>query len=305
MKNILKKLTFLVLRCSGIHVLWHLAFQRHALTILCYHSPEAEIFAKHLAKLRRHFNIISLRDYVTFVRSGKTNQLPPFPLVITLDDGHANNVKLLEAIQTYKVPVTIFLCSGIVGSQRHYWWTKVGSKDELQRLKRMSNEARLAALTQLGVSNKATYPQRQALSRDEILDMAPFIDFQAHTRFHPILPNCTPDQAWEEIAGSKTDLEKDYSFDIFSFAFPNGDYCDRDLKFAQMAGFACAVTLDGGLNESTTDLYRLKRIAVSDDADLNELTVKASGLWAFISTLFRMHRDYGYQQRPLVSKESG
>ena len=45
-----------------------------------------------------------------------------------------------------------------------------------------------------------------------------------------------------------------------------------------------AVTVDCGFNTVNSDLLRLKRLPVNDTEDMNELIVKASGLWEFVKT---------------------
>lgn len=253
------------------------------MTILCYHDPEPDVLAAHLDQLRRYYSIVSLRDFVAWRRSGGSNELPRHPLVITLDDGHVGNAKLLDLVIRETLPITIFLCSGIIGTQRHFWWKDVGTVAERKHLKDLPNEERLRELDRLGYREDTSYTDRQALSREEIQAMAPYFDFQAHTRFHPLLPKCTDARARDEIVGCKEDLATYYGLDIYAFAYPNGDYCDRDVMLVKHAGYACALTIDEGSNNERDDLYRLKRILIPDNAGMNEVVVKASGLWATLN----------------------
>ena len=66
---------------------------------------------------------------------------------------------------------------------------------------------------------------------------------------------------------------------------------------AQEAGYECAITVDPGFNSQNTDLFKLKRLSIKDDADVNELIVKASGLWAYTKKLLG-HQNYGYTILP-------
>ena len=43
-------------------------------------------------------------------------------MVVTFDDGHIKNHSLLPVFKKYQVPVTIFLCSGIVDTGKHFWF---------------------------------------------------------------------------------------------------------------------------------------------------------------------------------------
>ena len=91
---------------------------------------------------------------------------------------------------------------------------------------------------------------------------------------------CDATKAKNEIAKSKTDLEKKLGAKVDFLAYPNGDYLLRDVETCKKAGYLAAVTLDPGFNDAGTDVYRLKRISICDNASINQLVVKTSGVWA-------------------------
>ena len=293
MKSRIKRALFLLLCWCGLPRLWRFWSQRGNVTILCYHDPAPDVLAAHVAQLRHDYSIMSLRDFVAWRRSGGRETLPRYPLVITLDDGHLGNARLLDLVMREKLPLTIFLCSHIVGTRRHFWWKEVDTATERLRLKNLPDGERLRELERWGYREETEYPERQALLRKEVLAMAPHIDFQAHTRLHPVLPKCTTARSRDEIAGSKEDLMRDFGLDVYAFAYPNGDYSDRDADLVARAGYACALTIDAGSNGAQTDIYRLKRIVIPDDAGVNEMLVKASGLWATLNQLAGRRPHYG------------
>lgn len=264
---------------------WQFLCQRRKLSILCYHDPDPALFARQVAALKAHFNIIALRDYAKAHANNTVDQLPKYPLVITIDDGHVRNFQLLEVIAREKVPVTIFLTSGVVGTNRHFWWTGVDSEDELDPLKSAPYAGMDLHLANLGGVREAAYPTRQALSEQEIRTMAPFVDFQGHTRFHPVLPLCSMAEAKDEIAGCKKELEDRFAFDIYAFSYPHGRYGAREIALAKQAGYACAVTVEEGLNNVRANPFQLKRMYILDDAGPLEVVVKASGLWTALRRL--------------------
>lgn len=266
---------------------WQFCFQKNKPSIVLYHDPSPECFAAQIKELQKYFNFISLRDYIAARSNNMLHRLPKYPLIITIDDGLVGNFRLLDTIVEKRVPVTIFLTSGVVSTNRHFWWTHVKSEDEFLRLKKASNEEVAAELGRSSYSKTVAYSTRQALNACEIEKMAPYIDFQAHTRFHPVLPTCTADEAYDEISGCKADLEKQFAFDIYALAYPHGDYCDRDIELAKQAGYLCALTVDAGLNSKSTDMFRLKRIYMPDDAGSKEAVVKASGLWTALKKPFK------------------
>ena len=236
--------------------------------------------------MKSHYNLIGLNDYLDAVANG--DSLPTKSVVITFDDGHAGNYELLPLIERMQIPITVFLCSGIVGTNRHYWFRHSDEvTPELPRLKRLPEKERLERLKTMGFDKLQQYSDRQALSKEEILKMAPWVDFQSHTCFHPILPLCDDLTAEDEIVNSKVQLENDYGFRIRSLSYPNGDYSDRDVEIAKQAGYECGVTVDAGYNDRNADLFRLKRVSVNDAKTLDELIVKASGCFILLKRILR------------------
>lgn len=295
---------FVLLRCSGIPFILRKLFQRRAVTILCYHDLPPRIAERHFHILGKRYNFISLRQYLDW-RSGKMNTtLPIYPLVVTFDDGHKGNFALIEPLKSAGVPATIALCSALVGTNRHFWWTEAADVHDREALKHVSDQDRLARLTELGYSETRDYASRQTLSAEEIAAMRDVVDFQSHTRSHPILPTCSYERAQDEIAESRRELEGRFRLPVYAFVYPNGDYCDRDIALVRDAGYECALTLDGGFNTADTDLFRLRRIPVEDHAGASELIVKASGFWEMLRTTFRLRR-YGYWNKPhMVARTS-
>ena len=115
---------FKLIRYTGLPFLFRELVQRNKVTILLFHDIEAEKAAQAFAFIKRHYNIIGLQDYLQAIASGK--RLPKKSVIITFDDGHASNYTLLPLIKKYQIPITIFLCSDIVGTRRHFWFKHCG-----------------------------------------------------------------------------------------------------------------------------------------------------------------------------------
>lgn len=294
MKLGIKSAVFSLGNRAGIAALWRKLYQHKAVTILCYHDPSPGVMTMHLAWLSKHYNMISLEDYLSW-RKGKKVQLPSCALVVTLDDGHSGNANLFDIYRHHGVKPTIFLCSDIVGTKRRFWWQGVASESRRQFLKRLPDAARLVALRQSGFEETQEYADRSALSSEEIGAMRGTVDFQAHTRLHPVLPMCDEQRARDEIFGCKRIFAERFGLETWAFAYPNGDYCDRDVRLVKEAGFDCALTIDAGFNDDRTDLFRLKRILIPDDASVDELAVKASGFWSVLMRLAGKKPAFGYQ----------
>lgn len=290
----MSNIMFKILRYSGAAWLWREMVQRRLVTFLLFHDMDAFDAERNFAYLKQHYNIIGLQDYLQAVRVGL--KLPHKALVITFDDGHASNRSLLPTLQRMHVPVTIFICSEIVDTQRHFWFRhNEETKAQVEALKCIPNTERLQWMACMGFSQEKEFGERQALTADEITEMKFTVDFQSHTCFHPILPQCDDDTARHEILDSKHQLEERYGLDINTLSYPNGDYSERDIRLARDAGYICGVTVDSGYNTLRSDLFRLKRFSVNDAHTTEELMVKACGLYALIK--HKLHKpSYGFKK---------
>src|SRR5437867_1528638 len=297
LNRLFRSTAFAVLRFSGLPCLIREIWRRNKVTIVVYHGLEPARADVHFAALRRRYNVMSLSDFLAARSSQTTQRLPPKALIITFDDGHRSNYALTSVIQRHRVPITIFLCSGIVGTHRHYWWFHTRETGESAACKRMADAERLAFLSSRGYQEERDYPDRQALSRREIDALRPWVDFQPHTITHPILPACSDEKAEREIRDCKAQLERDYGFNVRALAFPNGDYTQREVNLARNAGYGCALTLDYGFNDQNTDPFRLRRVPLPDYASVSELLVKTSGLWGFLRLLGATQSRFAFRRQ--------
>ncbi|OQX21343.1 MAG: hypothetical protein BWK75_03300 [Candidatus Altiarchaeales archaeon A3] len=293
--KIIRKLIFLVLRFTLIPFFIREIIQRKKVTIILYHNIKPNTLDMHFKVLNSKYNIITLKNFLEARISGKVNDLPPKSLIITLDDGYKENYKLKTILKKYNMRPTIFLCGGIVGTKRHFWDGEDCVSNNRDYLKTISNKKRLEFLREFGFEEEKEFGDRVALSNNEIEELKDIVDFQSHSMFHPVLPNCSCERAYNEISQSKKYLEHNYGFEIYALSYPNGNYSDREISMAKKAGYACGITVDVGFNSQNTDIFRLKRMSIADDADINELLVKACGLWWYIRKIF----DYTSQLHKL------
>jgi peptidoglycan/xylan/chitin deacetylase (PgdA/CDA1 family) len=277
---------FKLIRYSGLPFLFRELVQRNKVTILMFHDVDAQRAALAFAYLKKHYHVIGLQDYLKSKQIG--GALPKKAVIITFDDGHAGNYQLLPVIRQLQLPITIFLCSDIVGTRRHFWFKHSDEMaQERQQLKKVSNAQRLEVLRKYGFEQEREYDDRHALTHEEIDEMKPWVDFQSHTCFHPCLPQCDDTTARQEIVLSKQHLEHDYSFSINTISYPNGDYSQRDIQIVKEAGYICGITVDYGFNDQQSDLFRLKRISVNDVRQFDEFVVKSSGCYAYLKQLVK------------------
>lgn len=288
----MKNFLFFLLRILGGPFLFRQFAQRNKVTIVLFHDISTAAAEKAFSYLSRKYNIISLDDFLSAVKHKKS--LPKRALIITFDDGHIRNYDILPVIKRRNIPVTIFLCAAIANTRRHFWFMTSNPPVAVPELKTKTNADRLAILSEGGFFQDQECDAPQALQRAQIEEMKHLVNFQSHTLYHPILPSCDDEEARKEIFDSKEVLEREYDLEINALSYPNGNYSERDIMLAKEAGYTCGITVDFGFNTTSTDLFRLKRISVNDTNNINELIVKASGLWAFLRT--RNGRKTGYQE---------
>lgn len=287
------KSVFMILRYSGLPFLFRNILQRNMITIIMFHDISKETAERTFTFLMNNYNIIDLNEYIK-AREDSNIKIPKKALIITFDDGHIRNYDMLPILKKYDLPITIFLCSSIVNTKRHYWFKYRHKSIIKSELKQKTNKERLSILSNLGFKQDKEFLGPQALQKEQIEEMKSYVNLQSHTMFHPLLPKSTYDEAKLEIFNSKKNLEIDFDLNINAIAYPNGDYSDRDVELVKNAGYKCGLTVDFGFNSMKTDMYRLKRLSLNDSNNIHEVIVKTSGVWAFFKTRNGKKQTYGY-----------
>tara|TARA_B100000965_G_C19492920_1_gene713840 strand:+ start:196 stop:1059 length:864 start_codon:yes stop_codon:yes gene_type:complete len=279
---LLRAIFFWFLNLIGIPYLMREFVQKNKVSILLFHDLNYDGAESVFLFLKKHYNIINLDDYIEAKKNKKFDEIPEKALIITFDDGHKNNYKLLPLIKKHSLPITIFLCSGIINTKRNYWF-KLNIPNKIKKkLKRISNKDRLDVLLNYNFSQEKEFNETNALTKEEIFEMKEHVNFQSHTVFHPCLPKCSKSELLYELSSSKEKLEDEYELKINTISYPNGDYDERVIEFSMKCNYTCGITVDPGYNSLEDDLFKLKRISTNDTLDINELAVKSSGFWSFL-----------------------
>ncbi len=274
----MRLIIFKIIRYSGVPTLIRIIFQRNKVTIITFHEMTPATAEINFTYLKKYYNIISLQTFLKAIENKDQSLLPKKSIIITFDDGKISNYTILPIIKKLNIPVTIFLNSGIINTNRHFWFSYNSKFFSNEALKKFSNKDRLAFMGQHNFRQDQEYDYPQALNKDQITEMNKYIDLQSHTVLHPCLTKCDNDEAKFEITNCKIILEKEYGFNINSLAFPNGDYSDREIEIAKKAGYKFCLTVDKGYNTISSDRYRLKRLDTNDTDNLDEFIVKISGI---------------------------
>ncbi len=121
------------------------------------------------------------------------------------------------------------------------------------------------------------------LNRDQILLMSKNnVEFGGHTRNDIYLPSeknllCL----WDEIAGSKEDIEKVTGEETEYFCYPVGGFNDEIKETVKKAGYKGACATNRGFDKPNRDVYELNRIKITN-SDMNKpfhFRAKLSGFY--------------------------
>src|SRR6185503_14242705 len=84
-------------------------------------------FAAQIEYLARVADVVPLGETIAGLASGKLTPRRRM-LSITFDDGYRDNLtEALPILQRFRVPMTLFVCTGGLASNTPFWWDRVGA----------------------------------------------------------------------------------------------------------------------------------------------------------------------------------
>ena len=281
-----ESLSFAVRR-SGLALVVRKTLARRKVSILVYHDPDPAMLERHLAYLSKRHHFLPLGRFVEAIQSGDGRSLPENGVIVTLDDGHRGNVRLAPLFERYGVVPTIYVCSQIVDTNRRFWFLAVPDPEPFKTMPWREALASLERSVGFSPTSEDATNGRHALTGDELRLLKEHAEIGSHTRFHPILPECSDEEAEEEIARSRAEVEALVGSPCQHFSYPNGDYTERELALVKAAGYASARTMEIGWNDVDSDPFRLKVLGIRDDMSLNRLAADLSGVTNRVGVLRR------------------
>lgn len=245
--------------------------------------------------LRKGFHFIGI-DELSAIAAGSA-QFPKGALILTVDDGWRGNKESIVAVaERYKIPITIFVSAEPVLTGNPYWWS-VASNARLagidipgvEDLKKIPNEERTKIVES---AKRSVSLEREALTLKELCDISEsgLVSIQSHTITHPILPMCSDRRARFEVNKSKKIIEGWLGKEVKGFAFPNGDYTERELRYVQESGYQLAFTTNNGqiTPENIKDCLSLPRVDLIESVSFSENLCRITGLWFTIKNRLRL-----------------
>ncbi|WP_461490136.1 polysaccharide deacetylase family protein, partial [Pontibacter sp. HJ8] len=169
------------------------------------------------------------------------------------------------------------------------------------RLKRVSNEERLSLVNE--IKREIVLP-REALTVEQVrrISKSGYVTIGGHTHSHPILINCSNEQIFSELELSKQKLESWTSGEVSCFAYPNGDYSEREIQVLNELNYRFAFTSDPEYltEDKLTNIYKLPRFGLLEGASLAENICRMVGVWKPLMSKFKFpypgKKDFGTPQ---------
>lgn len=264
-------------------------------------TPEG--FEEHCRYLAAHYAVLPMPEVAARLRDAKP--LPPNCVVITFDDGYADNLPAARTLHAHGLSATFFITADCLVGGQPFWPAEVralvaalpGPALDLDvdgrpvRVPLGTDAERRAAVRTLNKLYKGhSIPVREHL-RDQVRRAAGGGAFPncmltwaelgemhrlgmtigAHTLTHPNLPNAGVEAAAREISGSKARLETELGAPVTMFSYPNGGaerYMTPEVKrLVQEAGYAAAATSRNAFASRASDVFALERIEVEERLD--------------------------------------
>lgn len=288
-----------------------------------------EEFRRQVDYLRRRYCVLPMDDALEGLRD---DSLPERAAVITFDDGYLNNRRLAHPIlRQAGLPWTVYLTTGLLGTDRLLWTTAVELAARRIRLPRETllrawptdyplpsrgTQADTAAwckeaLKGLPPSERADLIDRLSLSIDAetatrhgefrmmgVEDVQALatdgVTFGGHTVHHPVLSALDDTSLSDEIGDSVQAVRRMTPSVTATFAYPNGtwaDFDDRCQAVLRRLGIRAAVTTEDGPNTFATNPYCLRRVIVGGQSSFEEFRLRVSGVWRALSAARHWRRS--------------
>jgi peptidoglycan/xylan/chitin deacetylase (PgdA/CDA1 family) len=253
--------------------------------------------------LQSHYRVVPLLQIAEQLASGK--RLDSHTVALTIDDGRRDFYEcMFPLLKEFKFPATFFVVSSFIRGEDWIWtdkvlWLSQQSKPPaafapekldgiFRSLNAMRPEARNARIQAEAASANITIPPQAppkfaACSWSELREMADsgLVDIGSHTVTHPILSSITDEESWQELTGSRRQIEEGMGRKPESFCFPNGmpgDFRPSQVQQIIDAGYKCSVVASFGMVDNDADPYRLPRLGMGSKSEPIEFSKFLDGI---------------------------
>ncbi len=229
----------------------------NALTV---HTDQFDAQMKYLAE--NGYHAITPKEMLEAWDSG--TPLPEKPVIITFDDGYADNYRCAYPIlQKYNLRGTIFLVSDFISTYPNYLtWAQVLEMQE-----------------------------------------SGLVNFESHTLSHAQLDTTSPEETWNQLSNSKKALEWYLKKDIDFLAYPCGFYDEELQSKVKEAGYKGAFTVNFGLAAKDENRYVMDRVPIFGCTNHTLMRFKLRMQYAPIfAPLSRLHQQLLDNNHTFIAK---
>jgi peptidoglycan/xylan/chitin deacetylase (PgdA/CDA1 family) len=189
------------------------------------------------------------------------SQFPKKPLLITFDDGYADNLEnVLPALEQHRIKANLFLLADKSITQNN--WDQIEGSEPPAKLLDSS--------------------QRQKISK------SPWIEIGSHGNSHVDLTQLSESEIFQDLLTSKNQLEEEFSKPITTIAFPFGRTNSTVAKLAKKAGYEFGVNTDQGGMHFSDDRWSQFRVNIFPEDNIFTLWKKTS-TW-YRKRFFKKHQ---------------
>ncbi len=242
--------------------------------IIAYHQANPEYFEEQITFLKNNFQVSSL--------SQALQDLDKKQVVITFDDGYKNNLEVAyPVLKKLGLKATVYTTYNFIDNNQFTWWDKLENEnlyhlaESLKNLNPSELDKKVNELTK----NQEKPKKYDFMTWEDLKQIEDVFEIGGHTITHPILTTIPIEEARKEIADSKVKLEEKLGHEVFSFAYPNGNFNENLMKIVQESGFKNSVTYQNGNNNSSTNNYSLFRRGINYYDNLAIFKAKIGGLF--------------------------
>lgn len=273
-----------------VSAVWRVA-TRGRLRVLAYHGiGDADRFEQQLRHLARHYTPVGAAQVRGWLHGHEA--LPPGAVWVTFDDGVEDVVRLgMPLLQRHGVPATLFVCPGLIDTERLHWWQAVERASDLglldapkaevlRRMKSATDDDRRRALAEIEVNLAATtagVKGPQLTGGDLRAWLAAGNDLGNHSFDHPRLDRCAPSEQEQQVRRAHEWLEKFLGDTPRLFAWPDGDPASAALQTLRDLEYEAVLVCDHRLVRAKADAMALSRLRIDADSPLERFRSVVSG----------------------------
>lgn len=221
-------------------------------TAIYFHHPNKRLFLRCIQWLAKNgYQFISADELVSILHEGKP--APKGAVWLSFDDGCRELlIDVLPAVRERKIPVTLFIPSGIVEGDGYLPWLQA---------------------TRNGKRHSLTVAELQAVAESSEVTIG------SHTVSHADMPLCAEETLANEVGRSKRSLESWTGSPVACFSYPYGHFSGRERQHLIRHGYKLAATTENAFVTPRTDLYLVPRFAVANDISFPEAVCNMVGVW--------------------------